>query len=61
MVEFPFGVDCVHAWELVIEGVECQQAAGHTHIVTIAGEGWANDQHNRCSEEGIAAKAKIWF
>jgi hypothetical protein len=44
---------------LLIEGLECQKATGHTHIVAIAGEGWKYDQCYCCSEECIAAKAKI--
>lgn len=61
MIEGSFGMDCVHARELVIEGVECQQPPGHTHIVPIAGEGWTDNQHDGGSEEGIASKAKIWL
>jgi hypothetical protein len=52
-------VDSVHARELLIEGLECQEATSHTHIVAIAGEGWEYDQCYCCSEECIATKAKI--
>lgn len=54
-------VDRVHARELEIECVQRQQAACHTHVVTIAGEGRTDDQHHRCAEQRIAAKAQIWL
>ena len=61
MLQSSGGGDGVHARELKVEGRQSQQTTGHTHIVSIAGEGRSNDQHNSCTQQGIAAKAKIWF
>lgn len=57
----PVRIDCIHLRELAVERVERQDAAGHTHVISITSKRRAHDKPDGCAEEGIAPETHEWF